>query len=77
MAQISSGTAKARGVGSYSNVSTGGTGDQRAERADGGHQQRRSEAESERLGHQQEAPDAERAGDDLLARRALRGIRRR
>ena len=44
----------------------GGAGNQRAERADGGHQQRGSEGESERFGHQQQAPDAERAGDDLL-----------
>ena len=44
----------------------GGAGDQRAERTDGGDEQRRSEGESQRFGHQEEAPDAERAGDDLL-----------
>ena len=44
----------------------GGAGNQRAERADGSHQERGSEGESERFGHQQEAPYAERAGGDLL-----------
>ncbi len=44
----------------------GGPGDQRAQRADGGDQERRGEGESERLRHQEQAPDAERARGDLL-----------
>ena len=43
-----------------------GPGDERAERADRGDEQRRTEGESERVGHQVESPDTERAGDDLL-----------
>src|ERR1035438_10367561 len=43
-----------------------GSGDQRSERTDCRHQQRRSEGESERFRHQQQAPYAERAGGDLL-----------
>ena len=66
MAQISSGTAKARGVGSYSKVSTAGPAisapsEQMAATSSDG-----AKASPERFGHQQESPDAERAGDDLL-----------
>ena len=43
-----------------------GPGNERAQRADRRHQQRRSEAESQAFGHQEQAPDAERARDDLL-----------
>ena len=44
----------------------GGSGNQRAQRTDGSDQERGGEGESERLGHQEQAPDAERAGGDLL-----------
>ena len=42
------------------------TGDQRSQRADRSYQQRGSEGESERFGHQQKSPYADRAGGDLL-----------